>query len=380
MSNRSPRRRRSTLGAERIARDPDYLLFFVVVALLGIGIVMVFSASAVRSLTEYGDRYYFLKRQLVWAVMGLGALLFFMNSNYRALKSVAVPIFVVSVFLLVLVLIPGIGRVINDARRWIGIGSMVFQPAEVMKLSLVVFFSAALSKSKDQLAGFFRGLAPYLALVGLIFALILRQPDLGTGLAIVGTAALMLFIAGARLWHLTGLGLAALPVLVWAVKAEEYRMVRLTSFLNPWADPGDSGYQIIQALYALGSGRFIGLGLGYGRQKFLYLPEAHTDFIFAIIGEELGFLGAMTVVCLFAVLAWRGFRVAAASQDRFGCLLAAGITTMITLQAIINLGVVTASIPITGIPLPFISSGGSSLVFTLAGVGMLLSVSRYREA
>ena len=379
MSTRT-RKNRSRIGAKRITRDPDYLVFFVVVALLGIGIVMVFSASVVRSLTQYGDRYYFLKRQLIWAVLGLGALLFFMNSNYRALKQVALPIFLVSILLLVLVIIPGVGRVVNDARRWLGFGTLVFQPSEVIKLTLVIFLAAMLSQKKDQLALFFRGLMPHLILVGLIFGLILRQPDLGTGLAIVGTAALMLFIAGARIWHMGGLGLAALPVLAWAVKAEDYRMDRLTSFLDPWADPGDTGYQIIQALYALGSGRLIGLGLGYGRQKFLYLPEAHTDFIFAIIGEEMGFLGAITVICLFAVFAWRGFRIAATSQDNFGCLLAAGITTMITLQAIINLGVVTASIPITGIPLPFISSGGSSLVFTLAGVGILLSVSRYREA
>ncbi|MEW6522541.1 MAG: putative lipid II flippase FtsW [Bacillota bacterium] len=349
------------------------MIFFAVVALLGIGIVMVFSASAVRSLTQFGDRYYFLKRQLLWAVLGLSALLFFMNTDYLLLQRLAKPAFVVAMIFLVLVLVPGVGRISHGARRWIG----PFQPSELVKPVIVVFLASSLAATGEKIRRFFTGLLPYLALLGLVFVLILRQPDLGTGLAVAGTVGLMLFMAGAHLGQLGALAIGALPVLAWAIFGEEYRRRRFMAFLDPWSDPGDSGYHIIQALYALGSGRLVGMGLGYGRQKYLYLPEPHTDFIFAIIGEELGFLGAATVMVLFCVLAWRGYRVAVTAQDRFGCLLAAGLTSMITLQALINLGVVTASIPITGIPLPFLSYGGSSLVFTLAGVGILLNVSRY---
>ncbi len=367
------------MRAVRTRRDPDFIIFAAVVALLGLGVVMVFSASAVRSLVDYGDRYYFVKRQLVWAVLGLGALLFFMNFDYRQLEPLALPGMVITGFLLVLVLVPGVGIVAHGARRWLGLGPLAFQPSELVKLAMVLFLAASLSHRGEKLRRFLSGLVPYLVLTGGVFLLILQQPDLGTALAVAGTVGLMLFIAGAHLGQLAALGLGALPVLAWAIFGEEYRRRRFMAFLDPWADPGDSGYHIIQALYALGSGRLVGLGLGYGRQKYLYLPEPHTDFIFAIIGEELGFLGCVTVISLFCIVAWRGYRVAVTAQDRFGCLLAAGITTMITLQALMNLGVVTASIPITGIPLPFLSSGGSSLVFTLGGVGMLLNVSRYRN-
>lgn len=360
-------------GRRRVKRDPDYILFYAVAGLLLFGLVMVFSASAVRALSQFGDRYFFLERQLVWTVMGLGSLIFFMNVDYSQLKRWALPVLVVGMVCLVLVLIPGVGRVALGARRWLG----PFQPSELFKPVIVLFLAASLSERGEQVRKFVSGLLPYLVLTALVFGLILAQPNLGTGVAIAGTMVLMLFMAGSHLAHLFGLGLASAPVLVWAIFSEDYRRRRFFAHLDPWADPTGAGWQIIQSLYALGSGRLLGMGVGYGRQKYLYLPEPHTDFIFSVLGEELGFLGTATVVVLFGVLAWRGYRVATSAPDRFGCLLAGGLTAMITLQALMNLGVVTASIPITGIPLPLLSYGGSSMLFTLSSIGIIMSVSRY---
>ncbi|NPV71619.1 MAG: putative lipid II flippase FtsW [Firmicutes bacterium] len=350
---------------------------FSATTLLAIGIVMVFSSSSVRALQDYGDMYYFLKKQLIWAALGVLAMGVVSGIDYWHYRRLIAPAFVVNMILLVLVLIPGIGKVSHGARRWIGVGQLVFNPAELMKLTWVTFMSVYLTRDKDKIKRFLMGLCPYLVATGAIFGLILKEPDLGTALSIAGTTFVVLFAAGARLAHLFGLAVAAVPAFLWAALAEEYRRRRLFAFLDPWSDPSDSGYHIIQALYALGSGGLFGMGLGAGRQKMLYLPEAHTDFIFAILGEELGFIGAATVLALFFLFAWRGYRVAMTAPDTMSCLLATGVTTIVTLQAVINIGVVTASMPITGIPLPFISFGGSSLVPTMAGVGVLLNISRY---
>jgi cell division protein FtsW len=226
------------------------------------------------------------------------------------------------------------------------------------------------------LTSFLKGLVPQLGMMLLIFGLILKEPDIGTALAIAGTVFVMLYAAGAKVSHLGSLGLAGVAGIVVAILFEPYRLKRLIAFSNPWADPLDSGYHIIQSLYALGSGGLFGVGLGRSREKFLYLPEPHTDFIFAILGEELGFIGTITVLALFFLFAWRGYKVAMAAPDIFGSMLAAGLTTMIIMQALMNIAVVTASMPVTGIPLPFISFGGSALIFTLAGVGILLNISR----
>jgi len=360
-------------GRSRVRRDPDYVLFYAVAGLMLFGLVMVFSASAVRALSQFGNRYFFVVRQLIWSVLGLFCLIFFMNVDYSELKRWALPALLLGLACLVLVLIPGVGRVAQGARRWLG----PFQPSEMFKPIVVLFLAASLADRGDNIRKFASGLVPYLALTGLAFGLILAQPNLGTGLAIAGTMVLLLFMAGAHLFHLFVLGLGGVPVVLWAVFSEEYRRRRFLAHLDPWADPTGAGWQIIQSLYALGSGRLLGMGVGYGRQKYLYLPEPHTDFIFSVLGEELGFLGTATVVLLFGILAWRGYRVAISAPDRFGCLLAGGLTAMITLQALMNLGVVTGSIPITGLPLPLLSYGGSSLVFTLSSIGMIMSISRY---
>lgn len=356
---------------------PDMAILFSALILLGIGLVMVFSASAVKSMVLYGDRFYYLKRQLAWAAISIAAMLFAMNFDYRHLKRLAPLILLGGLGLLVVVLIPGIGRVAHGARRWIGVGSLGVQPSEVMKLAFVIFLAASMSAKGKKMRAFTTGVIPYVALCGVVFALILKQPDLGTAVAIASTAGIMLFAAGVRISHLLLLAISAVPVLYWAVTSEEYRLRRFLAFLDPWSDLQDTGYHIVQSLYALGSGGPFGVGLGWSRQKFFYLPEQHTDFIFAILGEEFGFLGTSTLILLFFFFAWRGYRVALNAPDAFGSLLACGITTMIALQAVINIAVVTATIPITGIPLPFLSSGGSSLLFTMTGVGILLNISRY---
>lgn len=361
----------------RQARPPDPGILLSVLCLLVIGIVMVYSSSAVKAEFQYKDQFYFLKRQLVWAGLGLVAMSFFSRFSFWHWQKAARPFFLLSLALLIVVLLPGIGKVVNGARRWIGVGSLSFQPAELMKFAFVTYSALYFQQRRSRLGRFWSGVVPLLVVTGLLFGVILLEPDLGTAMTVGGTAFIMLFAAGANLWHLIGLVLSALPGLLWAVFGAEYRRRRFFAFLDPWADPQGSGFHIIQALYAIGSGGLFGVGLGQSRQKLFYLPEQHTDFIFAILGEELGFLGALLVLSLFFVFAWRGFRTALGAPDYFSGVLAIGITAMISLQALMNIAVVTASIPITGIPLPFISFGGSSLVFTLAAVGVLLNISRY---
>lgn len=356
---------------------PDLMIFIAVLALLSIGIVMVFSASSVMAYHELGDPYYYLKRQSMWAVIGLAALVICMNIDYHVWAKLAGPLMILSVVALVLVLVPGVGVLISGSRRWLGVGPVRVQPSEFAKLSVVVFLAAYLSASPGRVKNAVRGVFMPLALVGACVLLVLREPDLGTSIGMAGVAWLMLMTAGADLGWLFGLAAMTVPAVYLYAKHDPVRIRRLTSFLDPWADPLDSGFHIIQSLLALGSGGLVGAGLGLSRQKFYYLPEQHTDFIFAIIGEELGFLGAAAVVFLYALFAWRGFRASLNAPDAFGSLLASGITIMVALQATMNIAVVTGSMPITGITLPLISSGGSSLVPMLAGVGILLNVTRH---
>jgi len=358
----------------------DSSLFFTVIALLSFGVIMVYSSSAVSAYVNFNDSYYFFKRQIIWVTVGIIAMLFTLNIDYHVWRKLAAPILIVTVILLILVLIPGLGKVVNGARRWLGFGSLYLQPSEIAKLSMVLFCSASLARHQEKITSFVKGLVPQLIILLLVFGLILKEPDLGTALAIGGTIFVLLFTAGAKLSHLTSLGTVGVVGVVAAIILEPYRLKRLLAFSNPWADPLDTGYHIIQSLYALGSGGLFGVGLGRSREKFLYLPEPHTDFIFAILGEELGFIGTITVILLFFLFAWRGFKIAISAPDIYGSILAAGLTTMIVMQALMNIAVVTASMPVTGIPLPFISFGGSALIFTLAGVGILLNISRYVNA
>jgi len=358
-------------------RPPDFILFITVLTLLTIGIIMVFSASKYPALVRYGDSFYYVKRQLLWALIGISAMFAAMNVDYWKIKRWAKPALLAAFVLLILVLVPGIGRSSHEAQRWIGLGSLSFQPSEFVKLSIVIFTAYGLSLRERLILDFSRGVLPYLAILGAACGLILLQPDLGTAISLAGTIFILLFVAGARLTTLAGLGVLGLAAVGVAIYVSEYRRDRILSFLNPWADPQGEGFHIIQSLYAIGSGGLFGLGLGQSRQQFLYLPESHTDFIFSILSEELGFIGACVVILLFMVFLWRGLKISFVSPDAFASLLAAGITAGIVLQAIINIGVVTGSMPITGITLPFISFGGTSLLFTMTGVGILLNISRY---
>lgn len=355
----------------------DLGLLLVVGALLSIGLIMVFSSSAYSARWEYNDSFYYLKRQLIWALMGLIVMFWLANFNYYRMQGLSVPILVVTVALLVLVLIPGVGSSIKGASRWLGFGSLRFQPSELAKPVMVIFSAWYLTRYQERLQSFLKGMAPFLLVLGLICGLILSQPDLGTAVAIAGTMYLMLFLAGARSGHLTLLALVGVALGIVAIIAAPYRLDRLTAFLNPHADPSDTGWQTLLSLLALGSGSFFGAGLGGGIGVAFYVPERHTDFIFAILGEQLGFFGAMLTIGLFAVLAWRGFRIALNAPNNFASLLAAGVTAMILFQVVINIGVVSGSLPVTGITLPLVSYGGSSLLFTLAGLGILLNISRF---
>lgn len=360
----------------RPARPADAGVVLAVGALLLLGVVMVFSASAVRAADQFGNPYYYLVRQSAFAALGLVAMSITARIDYRWWRRLAWPILLVCLALLVVVLIPGVGMVVNGARRWIGLGPLSFQPSEFMKFGMVIFVADHLARAGDQVRRWRTLLVP-LAVLGLTFGLIMLEPDLGTSLSIAGTVYILLFLGGADLGHLAALAAVGTAAVTYYALSAEYRRDRLLTFLDPQRDPLGDSYQVLQGLYALASGHLWGLGLGRSRQKFWYLPEPHTDYIFAIVGEELGFLGASLVVWLFFLFAWRGYRIAARAPDRFGALLAAGVTTMIVLQALMNIAVVTSSMPATGIPLPLISYGGSSLVVTLAGVGILLGVSRH---
>lgn len=355
---------------------PDLLIFISIIILLAVGIVMIYSASSIRSLLEHQDSFFYLRKQTSWAIVGMGLLLLTLRINYRYYRYWSKPIMLVALILLILVLFPGIGVMRGGSRRWLGMGDFLFQPSELAKISLVIYLALYLSEKKDRIFQL-KGIIPPLLISSAVAGLILLEPDLGTALTIMGTCLVILFAAGVPLIYLLGLGFMGLPLLSYFILAEEYRRRRLFAFLNPWVDPLDTGFQIIQSLFALGSGGLFGLGLGMSRQKFFYLPEPGTDFIFAVLGEELGFLGTSLIVLLFFFFAWRGLRVAIGAPDLFGSLLALGITTMIVLQALINIGVVTGSMPVTGITLPFISYGGSSLVITLCGVGILLNISTH---
>ncbi|ATW25056.1 stage V sporulation protein E [Candidatus Formimonas warabiya] len=356
---------------------PDFVIFLTVLLLLSIGIVMVFSSSQYAAFYQYQDSFYFLRRQFFNALVGIGAMIFVMKVNYQKLKGLAKPALIVSFVLLAILLIDGIGIERKGSVRWLGAGPLQFQPSELIKVTMVMYMAAFMSEKQHLMQSFTKGFLPPLGIMGAACALIMFQPDLGTALALAGTTFVMLWCAGARKTHMTLLAVAGIALILAAIVLEPYRMERLMAFWDPWKDAQDTGFQTVQSLLAIGSGGFAGVGLGASRAKTFYLPERHTDFIFSILSEELGFIGGAIVIILFLLFVWRGLKVAVSFPDSFGSLLAIGVTSMVGIQAIINLGVVTGSLPVTGITLPFISYGGSSLLFSLAGIGLLLNVSRY---
>ncbi len=352
----------------------DLFAFIAVIILLSLGLVMVFSASSVMGIADAGNPYYYVQRQTILAVVGLALMFVLMKVDYHIFKPLALPGLVISFILLVAVLFVGTGT--GGATRWIRIAGFNLQPSEVAKLVMINYVAVYLSTKRDNARKFFSGLLPILLITALQFGLIMLEPDFGTGAALVFTVLVILLAGGVHLGQLTFVGLLATPAMVYLLMMKEYRVRRLFAFLDPWSDPTDTGWNVIQSLLAIGSGGLFGLGLGRSKQKFSYLPEHHTDFIFAILCEELGFLGGVAVLTLYFLIAWRGLRIAMRAPDLYGTLLAIGITSMIAFQALLNIGVVTGSLPVTGIPLPFISHGGSSLLMSLAGVGILLKISR----
>lgn len=345
--------------------------------LLSFGLIIVFSASSASAYYNFNDSYYFVKRQLMWATVGMFSMFFMAGFDYRKLKKLAVPILGVSIILLILVLMIGIE--INGAKRWLGVGGLTIQPSEVAKLAIIIFFSASLSNKKDKLQKFFTGLVPYLLVLGIVLGLVILEPHLSGTVVIFLVGFIILFVAGAKIMHFLMLAVPVIPAFAYVIMTSEYRMKRVTVFLDPWQDKMGDGWQIIQSLYAIGSGGLFGVGLGRSRQKFLYIPEPHNDFIFSIICEELGFIGASTVLILFLILIWRGIKIAFNAPDVFGSLLATGFTSLIAVQVLINVAVVTSSMPVTGMPLPFFSAGGSSLLFIMTGMGIVLNISRYEK-
>jgi cell division protein FtsW len=355
----------------------DRILLTAVMVLLAVGVVMVYSSSSVVALTTYNDPTFFMRRQIIWAALGLVMMMVTMRVDHEILsnKPVVAMLLLVSFALLAATFFPGVGRTVNGARRWIKAGPLTFQPAELVKFTLVVYLSSYLSGRKELIRDFQRGLLPAFAVTGTLLGLVLLQPDFGTVIVMGVVIMIMLHAGGARITHLGLVSLAAAFLAILAIAQKAYRLRRITSFLNPWDDPQGAGHQIIQSYLAFGSGGVFGRGLGEGRQKLLFLPERHSDFIYAVIGEELGLIGATFVLALFCVILWRGLRTALHAKG-FSRMLALGITSLICVQALINMAVVTGIMPTKGIALPLISYGGSALMVTLAAVGVLLNISK----
>ncbi len=355
----------------------DYGIFYTVLFLLAIGTVMVYSASSYYSMFTYKDSMYFLKKQILWVFVGLICMFFMMGFDYHKLKKYTPWLIIGCIPLLLLVfLFPDT----NGAQRWIKIGPLSFQPSDLTKYAVVFFLALGLEVKGEGIKKFGTGIVPYLGVSGIFAGLILAEKNLSIASVIMIVTFIMLFASGGRIKHLFGI---VAPAMVCAALfftfSSDYRRDRMLNFTNPWKDPAGNGYQLIQSFYALGAGGVTGLGLGQSRQKTLYMPEPHNDFIFSIIGEELGLIGCLVIIALFIIFIWRGISVAIKAKDTYGTLLAIGITSVIAVQALINIAVVTGSMPVTGVPLPFISYGGTSLVINLTAMGVLLNISRQIE-
>jgi cell division protein FtsW len=355
----------------------DVILLLTTFGLVVFGLVMIASGGIARSLAVYNEPYYFFNHQFIYGFLpGVVVWFLFQKIDYHHWQKWALPFFVVTVFLLLIVLIPGIGTTFKGAQRWINLGGLSFQPTELCKLALIVYLAAWLTGSQQKILASLKGFLGFIFILGLLGILIMNQPDMGTMGIIAVIAFSMYFVSGARFIFLITLVAGGLSAFWLLVKAAPYRMQRLLSFLDPASDPQGISYQINQALIALGSGGIQGVGLGHGRQKFNYLPEPVGDSIFAILGEELGLIGCAFLITLFLILAWRGFLIARNAPDPFGKLMAAGITSWFVFQAFINIAAISAIIPLTGVPLPFVSYGGSALIFALGAMGILLNISK----
>ncbi|MFH0753162.1 MAG: putative lipid II flippase FtsW [Candidatus Omnitrophota bacterium] len=360
-------------------RDIRITFFASYIMLLCLGMVMIYSSSGVYALEVMGNSAYFLLRHLMFLVIGAVGMWFVMIIDYRNLQKYARWILLAALVMLVLVLIPHIGKVSSGARRWFSAGPINFQPSEFAKVAMIIYLADFFSRKRSFIRSIRHGFTPVFLVMGLMCALIIKQPDLGNTVLVAVITMSMYFVAGGRKTVFASIIALAVPVLVVLVISAPYRMRRIVSFMNPWSDPQGAGFQLSQSQMAFGSGGFWGVGLGKSVQKLFYLPAAHTDFIFSIIGEELGFLGAVLIVILFGIFIWHGTRIIRNTRDSFGYLLCVGIMVMLSIQVVVNIGVSIGALPTKGLPLPFISYGGSALIFNMAAVGLLLNVSRIQD-
>lgn len=358
----------------------DYWLLVITFALVLSGIVMVYSSSSIYALQNYNDSYFFLKRQVLFSLLGFSILITLLFIDYHEYFKIIYPFLFLSLLLLAAVFIPAVGHSVGGARRWLNLGFFYFQPAELAKYAILFFLAYSLSKKEGKVPtrgvrSFTIGFVPYMIITGVFLTLLFLQPDFGSAISLAFIIFLLLFAAGTRLSYIISVILISLPAIWYLMMNAPYRKKRILAFLNPWDDPQNSGFQIIQSFLAFFSGGILGLGLGDGRQKLFYLPEAHTDFIFSVIGEEAGLAGVLIIIFLFIFFLYRGVRIALRAPDLFGTYLALGITILIVFQAMTNMAVVMGLIPTKGLPLPFLSYGGTSLLCNLAGVGVVLNIS-----
>lgn len=360
-------------------RKTRIAIFAIALSLVSLGIVMIYSASAIYAHETLGDSLYYLKRHLIYLALGFILFILAIALPYDRLRRYAKPFLLASFFFLLLVLIPGVGKEIGGARRWFKLGIFSIQPSEIAKLAVILYLADVLSRKQPKIESILHTLFPAFAVLGMSIILVLVQPDLGTALCLAAIGFIMCFVSGFKVKHLSGLILVGLPLIYALVFGVGYRRRRMLAFLDPWADPQGVGFQIIQSFLALGNGGFFGVGLGRSRQKLFYLPQSHTDFIFSIIGEELGFIGCGMVIIAFAVFTILALRVAFKARDPFGRFLAVGVLSMIALSSLINIGVCIGALPTKGLPLPFISYGGTALLVNLFGVGLLLNIAKNRD-
>ena len=360
-------------------RETRILLAAVTFILICVGLVMIYSASGIYALHELHDGTYFLKRHFSFLLLGIVFMSGVMMIDYRQIQPYAKPLMVVSVVLLMLVLIPGIGKESYGARRWFRLGVLNFQPSEFAKMAMIIYAADFLSRRQKEITSFKKGLLPILLSMGVVCALIVKQPDLGTTVSIALIVLVMSFVAGASLKHLGWIAFSAIPVVAYLIMKAPYRVARIMAFIDPWQDSQGIGFQLTQSQIALGSGGIFRFALGQSQQKLFYLPAAHTDFIFSIIGEEFGLAGTLAIVVLFILFILQGIKIANRTNNAFGYFLSVGIVFMIGLQAMVNVGVSIGALPTKGLPLPFISYGGSALIFHMMAVGLLLNISRIQD-
>ena len=366
-----------TATAKRNGVQPlvyDLGLLFPVLLLVGMGIVMVYSASSALAIKKFGSGYFFLQKQAMFSLIGIVVLVVFSYIPFRLYRVLVYPVLVAAIAMLVAVVFSGLGVTAGGSARWLQLGPVQFQPSELARLALVIYMAYSMSKKGEQLRDFYVGFLPHFLVLGLFTGLLLVQPDFGSIVIFAALTWIMLFVGGCRITHLLSVIVVLAPMAWLFMTHAEYRVKRLMSFMDPWQYPADEGYQIVHSLMAFGTGGITGVGIGKGYQKLFYLPEPHTDFIFSVVGEELGLIGVMTVILLYGIMLMRGIRIARHAQDRFGSLMAIGITVTLGLQVCINMGVALGMLPTKGLTLPFLSYGGTSLLINMAAVGIMMNI------